>query len=333
MGDIFSIKFNKDENNFQAVVRGGSNLYFAVTTSSIYIPIFIKVVYDQVRNAEIAVKTIIPNIGYPAIVQAVFNILQKQGVNLEIGVVDYLLKPYENISDYREQEYSFFTTVNNIVDEDLVLIQSNWPPDNRLNFISSIYSLKKLKESVVQTGYKRISQDGNERLTSTQGIIDVRYIPGVSSYGEGIFFVFDLGKFQNIVDANKETILVTFSNIVMKELEFECGYALTSLKQRLYIIKDRNQLITAIGVLIYSINGSDGSYGGLISLVPDGIQHIVENALERAKDCPHDPVCKSEGGHCFACTELPETSNDWEYSAILTCNRNVLNEFMATLGA
>lgn len=336
LGDIFSIKFIKDGIiDYQAVVRGGSNLYFAVTISSIYIPTYAKETYDKVRNAEIAVRTIIPNIRYPEIILAVYNILQQQRVALEQGVVEYLLKPYENIADYREQEFRYFTTVNNISHHDLVLSQPDWQPDNNLSFISRIYSLKKLKETAVQTGYKRISKEnGRENFTSTaHEKADVKYIPGVSSYGEGIFFVFDMDKFQNTINAHKETILVTFSNIVMKELEFECGYALTSLKQRLYKIIDKNQIITALGVLIYSINGSDGSYGGLTSLVPDGIHRIVVNALERAKDCPHDPICESEGGHCFACTELPETSVDWEYGSNLTPNRNILNNFIATLGA
>ena len=70
-----------------------------------------------------------------------------------------------------------------------------------------------------------------------------------------------------------------------------------------------------MGFLIYTIAGSEGSYGVLISLLPNDtnssegrILKIIEMAALRASTCPNDPICKSEEGHCFACVDLPEIS-------------------------
>jgi len=46
------------------------------------------------------------------------------------------------------------------------------------------------------------------------------------------------------------------------------------------------------GVLIYTVAGAEGSYGGLITQAePNKLAWIIESALERAKECSSDPVC------------------------------------------
>ena len=99
----------------------------------------------------------------------------------------------------------------------------------------------------------------------------------------------------------------------MKELEFQCGYPLSSMKEKLYNKNNGEEW----GILIYTIGGAEGSYGGLVSLFPsdvtsDGkdsrIVRIINFAAERVKDCPNDPICSDEGGHCYACLDIPEIS-------------------------
>lgn len=176
-------------------------------------------------------------------------------------------------------------------------------------------------------------------------------LPAVESFGEGIFIEFDKGKLERWFSNNwgnenqftsrlkrlqknefkneyivrkkfqdsisfylaKFLVLHTFSHIIIKELEFLCGYPATSIQERLYI--DPNQMQ---GVLIYTIAGSEGSYGGLISQAnPDHFKNIIESALHRAGDCASDPVCyysddQGIGGlnlaACYSCALLPETS-------------------------
>ena len=92
----------------------------------------------------------------------------------------------------------------------------------------------------------------------------------------------------------------------MKEMEFQCGYPLTSLKEKIFIDNGNN----IAGFLIYTIAGSEGSYGGLISRTDDRrIIRLIERGAERAKHCTNDPICINDGdAHCFACLDLPETS-------------------------
>ena len=81
------------------------------------------------------------------------------------------------------------------------------------------------------------------------------------------------------------------------------------------------------GVLIYTIAGAEGSYGGLISHgTAKRFEQILKSAIFRAKDCASDPVCyhtidgQGVGGlnmaACYSCTLLPETACE-EFNSFL----------------
>src|SRR5690606_3127281 len=118
--------------------------------------------------------------------------------------------------------------------------------------------------------------------------INTKYLPAVESFGEGIFFEFDNNLLDKWVSSNpkiqeridiiignhsyldsnfnedleittKYILIHTFSHLVIKELEYLCGYPSTSIQERLYL--DNN--LEMNGVLIYTIAGSEGSYGGI----------------------------------------------------------------------
>jgi len=172
--------------------------------------------------------------------------------------------------------------------------------------------------------------------------LQTRYLPAVENFGEGIFFDFDATLIQqwissdprimarvNVLATNHrnadslvnrnlhvsaELLLIhSFSHLIIKELEFLCGYPSTSLQERLYV--DETQMR---GVLIYTMAGSEGSYGGLISLCQSGkLSTILRSALLRARDCASDPICYHSSGQgvgnlnlsaCYSCSLLPETS-------------------------
>lgn len=171
----------------------------------------------------------------------------------------------------------------------------------------------------------------------------IKYFPAVESFGEGVFIDFDvnaiakwqkdydtevnerIGWIQKNFDENKldqkkrkvtaKFVLIhTFCHLIIKELEFLCGYPASSLQERLYISDDMS------GFLIYTIAGAEGSYGGLVSLVrSEQFKKLIDSALYRAKDCASDPICyhtdhqgQGIGGTnlaaCFSCALLPETS-------------------------
>ncbi|WP_460557326.1 hypothetical protein [Hymenobacter daeguensis] len=177
-----------------------------------------------------------------------------------------------------------------------------------------------------------------------------RFLPAYESYGEGIFLQFDRDELQKwedehnevreqarLIQANylqswqrqagrvitaSEVMIHTFSHLLLKELEFQCGYPVTSLRERLYCGDGM------AGVLLFTVAGAEGSYGGLVSLSKDGrFEEIIRTALMRATDCSSDPVCWHPGEQgqgvgglnmaaCSSCSLVPETSCE-EFNSFL----------------
>lgn len=176
-------------------------------------------------------------------------------------------------------------------------------------------------------------------------INDVRVLPANQIYGEGLFFAFDnnsinnwanqnylindinqtleqyyiprlepgsmyefLGQEMNMYGRAKFYLLHTFAHLLMKELEFKCGYPTASLSERLYYSDEM------CGVLIYTADGAEGSMGGLVwQGQPHLIEETILSALQRATDCSSDPMCweNSDGlnkAACFSCAMVSETS-------------------------
>lgn len=168
-------------------------------------------------------------------------------------------------------------------------------------------------------------------------INDVWVLPANQVYGEGLFFAFDNEKVRNWAESNnleeyytsnlepgnmyaflyqememygraKFYLLHTFSHLIMKELEFKCGYPTASLSERLYYSDEM------CGVLIYTADGAEGSMGGLVwQGQPHLIEETILSALQRATDCSSDPMCweNSDGlnkAACFSCAMVSETS-------------------------
>lgn len=168
---------------------------------------------------------------------------------------------------------------------------------------------------------------------------DVCAIPANQTYGEGLFFSFNEKKIKEWLlaygndlkvryesDTNHEQfyeglyqkmecgnyakfyLLHTFSHILLKELEFSCGYPTASLKERLYFSE------RMCGVLIYTADGAEGSMGGLVwQGQPKLIEKIINSALNRACNCSSDPICweneeKPNYAACFSCAMVSETS-------------------------
>lgn len=181
-----------------------------------------------------------------------------------------------------------------------------------------------------------------KKYTSNKGLT-TKYLPAIESYGEGIFFEFDnqileewinsnklikervtpiINNYHNFdsafnkdIEVNPKLILIhTFSHLIIKELEYLCGYPSTSIQERIYV----SETPKMNGVLIYTIAGSEGSYGGLTSICDDNkIGKLIQSAIMRAKDCATDPICYHTNGQgvgnlnfsaCFSCSLLPETS-------------------------
>lgn len=212
-----------------------------------------------------------------------------------------------------------------------------------------------------------ILQDQNEydkiynvqRQSVSKNNFNTKILPALESYGEGILFVLDqkkleqwekqeevLNRTENI-RANAENadwkshqiiahtltprkiLIHTLSHLLIRELEYVCGYPSSSLQERLYVSE------TMHGFLISAFDGTDGYLGGLSTLCNDlqNLNNIINSAIFRATDCSSDPICiESEGqgvgqlnlAACHSCTLTPETT--CELSNLYLDRKLIVNE-------
>lgn len=182
-----------------------------------------------------------------------------------------------------------------------------------------------------------------KRQSTSVNNVNTTILPGVESYGEGILFIFDDDRIKTWAEnervkertrsirdntriserkylRNKSSQIIpafilihTLAHLLIKELEYICGYPAASLKERLYVGENMN------GFMIMAIEGSAGSLGGLVSQSDDlkNLNAIIKSALKRAQDCSTDPVCYYSEGQgvnnlnlaaCHSCCLLPEIS-------------------------
>lgn len=182
-----------------------------------------------------------------------------------------------------------------------------------------------------------------QRQSVSKNNFESKTLPALESYGEGILFVLDKTKLEqwekqqvviersdkiknNAKNAEwkshqiiaktltpRKVLTHTLSHLLMRELEYVCGYPSSSLSERLFVSD------TMHGFLISAFDGTDGYLGGLSNLCNDldNLRKIIESAILRATDCSSDPICiESEGqgvgqlnlAACHSCTLTPETT-------------------------
>ncbi len=206
----------------------------------------------------------------------------------------------------------------------------------------------KPKERIVINGEVQESSNGQNIFSIDSK--EVFTLPANETLGEGLFFEFSNEQIEKWISENindlenrfekylnavpnpnsqglsskmkiynnqyKHFLIHSFSHMMMRELEFSCGYPTASLKERLYISTNPEKNMS--GVLIYTAEGSEGSMGGLVSQgEPEKILEIIKKGLERSKNCSSDPLCwESEGqgifdlnlSACFSCALVAETA-------------------------
>lgn len=182
-----------------------------------------------------------------------------------------------------------------------------------------------------------------KRQSVSKNNFDTKLLPGIESYGEGILFVLEKAKLnkwelQEVVNERtkilrenaknsswqyhkiiartlspRKVLIHTLSHILIRELEYVCGYPASSLQERLYVSD------TMHGFLISAFEGSDGYLGGLSSLCNDlyKFNDIIQSAISRACDCSSDPICMESEGQgvsqlnlaaCHSCVLTPEVT-------------------------
>lgn len=316
MVTIYRKYFVFGNNAFRVHLRNGNNIYYPNILACIYIP----------RDLENQVLQRYDD-GYTK--DEIYRFGEMNGLNR--GQIDAILN--DEIVDLSIDEFNYITNQrlynnDNINNKDRQNYCAVRYPNLKSpsHCIKGIYALSRLKETSVLMSYTRVIPSGNMKkwwsVVENKEIDDKQpkacypfknpnnadFMPAVESFGEGILVELDIEKIKK---EDRYIFAHTFSHLIMKELEFQCGYPVTSMKEKMYTYQDESRM----GFLIYTIAGSEGSYGGLISLLPNDtnssegrILKIIEMAALRASTCPNDPICKSEEGHCFACVDLPEIS-------------------------
>ncbi len=208
--------------------------------------------------------------------------------------------------------------------------------------LESISLLHRLREVRVFRGFHRVRPGASDRLVPASLDPGKDWLPACEVFGEGIFFHFrrealkewiselpagekdrsrqlaDRIDDQGIAFLPEPTpelfLLHGFAHILMRQLCFECGYASSSLRERLYL--DGAEMS---GVLIYTADGdSEGTLGGLVRQGErDRLPAIIRRALVQAHWCSGDPLCSESENQglaglnraaCHACLLVSETS-------------------------
>ena len=208
--------------------------------------------------------------------------------------------------------------------------------------IESISLIHRLREVRVFRGFHRVKPGGASHMVPASLSGDSSWLPACEVFGEGIFFQFNQSRitdwmstlsdrenlhFQALcrrIDDQKigflpkprpELILLHgFAHILIRQLCFECGYASSSLRERIYV--DGEQMR---GVLIYTADGdSEGTLGGLVRQgESDRLPAVILRALHSASWCSGDPLCRESENQgmaglnraaCHACLLVSETS-------------------------
>lgn len=256
---------------------------------------------------------------------------------------------------YRAEEYEAITGETVIEAEDYGEFYREGVDISAYNlpFLKSISLIHKVREVQALVGFTRLKPVDSTDAPGSQAVIvpvkepDTKWYPAYDVRGEGIFIEFDSSSINNWRSENqflaervallndnykksfigenhpreitgKFLLLHTISHLLIKQLSFECGYGIASLKERIYCSEAADGKEMA-GILIYTACGdSEGTLGGLVRQGrSDTFPSIFNKAIENARTCSNDPVCSLSQGQgrdslnlaaCYSCTLIPETS-------------------------
>lgn len=225
------------------------------------------------------------------------------------------------------------------------------------NFLRSVVRIHRLREVTCLYGFTRLEPpptSAESELDEIQLLVggadlarNVEWLPAIEQFGEGIFLhisgeflahwletpevewrarLMKEGEARDAERFDRTPVhlgasywaLHSLSHALMAELALECGYPISSLKERIYA-SGAGQA-ERFAILIYtSTAGGQGTLGGLSSMA-DQVSDILSRALDRLALCSNDPICAEHdpggdqddrlmhGAACHACLLLPETS-------------------------
>lgn len=255
---------------------------------------------------------------------------------------------------YREEEYEALSGEVTMSESDGDFLREGTEiAKYKIPYVKNISLVHKVREVQALIGFSRLNPvEADMGEISSENIVSVKqpetnWYPAYEVRGEGIFIEFDenaISEWQksnpqiqhrvDILNGNyqqsfigqsrprkitaKFLLLHTVSHALIKQLSFECGYSIASLKERLYC-SDNADGKQMSGIFIYTASGdSEGTLGGLVRQGrADIFPGIFRKAMEEAMTCSNDPVCSLSMGQgrdslnlsaCYSCSLIPETS-------------------------
>jgi uncharacterized protein DUF1998 len=217
--------------------------------------------------------------------------------------------------------------------------------------VDRIVLLHRLREVIAQVGFTRFEPalpdiDGELSLPVTPAPLarETTWVPAVENRGEGVCIAFrpeaidawierpevlrrgtELERGFEAWKNRKEffdarfpglpyILLHSLSHLLITAVSLECGYAASSIRERVYAGD------SGYAILLYTgSSGSEGTLGGLVH-VGAKIEHHLRRALELGRLCSNDPVCAQHdpaspheerflhGAACHGCLLIAETS-------------------------
>jgi hypothetical protein len=144
--------------------------------------------------------------------------------------------------------------------------------------------------------------------------------PEVKKRGEQLVAGFDAWKERHKADADLRyaglpyVFLHSLSHLLITAVSLECGYAASSIRERIYAGE------SGYGILLYTgTPDTEGTLGGLVQ-VGRRIDHHLRAALDIGRLCSNDPVCAQHraddrheerflnGAACHGCLLIAEPS-------------------------
>jgi hypothetical protein len=215
--------------------------------------------------------------------------------------------------------------------------------------LDKVVLVHRLREVVAALGFTRfesvqpdINGDLSLGVERAPLAAEAGWLPAVENRGEGVFFSFAPAAIQAWLaraqprgqkleagfrswltskNFDQQTpwlglsyvMLHSLSHLLITAVSLECGYAASSIRERVYAGS------SGYGILLYTGGaGVEGTLGGLVE-VGRRIEHHLQRALELGQLCSNDPVCaqhrpddRSEerflhGAACHGCLLISET--------------------------
>lgn len=363
LSGLFGLTFSSGNSNhkFKTVVRSSNSVYYPLLIHSLYLP-------HESNISDNAQRKIDRWLEKGKNIEHMYDELDGECSIEEIEQYissNNAITPFQKETEFRRQEYNYLLQNEESKHDEFMFKHQQ----SKSSSIEGLITVSRLKVTTVQTGYTRqqpididlfLGGDNSDqikpRYTSEQAK-NTTYLLAVENYGEGIFFSITLNVIQRYIEANIERLkgvyekastitlfrlrfenplhlgryifVHTLCHLLMKELEFSCGYPTVSLSERLFVDDGKMQ-----GALIYTVGGMEGGYGGLVSQAePEKFKTLLDSALARAKDCASDPICYHSDGQgvggtnlaaCHSCALIAENACE-EFNSYL--DRKIIEYF------